>query len=283
MRKLLLIIILLAAVAGILYWYSQTEVVVDEPLPESATTEPAAKDPSTMTLEEKLADAAMRADIIPDEPVAAPALSQDVQEQVDEMVAKAREESMSKEEVMVMEKEAVVLMNPNQEELVIPDDNPAMMAMKGQQMASEGQAMIEDNEAEKGQLMLESGQEMMAEAMDKMMADGTLMTETEMEAQAVTRQGAFVGADSFHQVSGRAIVLPAAKTVRLENFKSINGPDLRVSVITKSGQRVDLGALKGNVGNQNYGYGANLNPNDIASIQIWCRAFNVTFGTAVLN
>ena len=78
--------------------------------------------------------------------------------------------------------------------------------------------------------------------------------------------------------------------VRLENLDVLNGPDLRV-VLSKSsdvekaghlGEYIELGALKGNKGNQNYVVPSDVNVNDYHSVIIYCKAFRVVFNSANL-
>lgn len=78
--------------------------------------------------------------------------------------------------------------------------------------------------------------------------------------------------------------------VRLENLDVLNGPDLRV-VLSKSsdveksghlGEYVDLGALKGNKGNQNYVVPKNINVSEYHSVVVYCKAFRVVFNSANL-
>jgi len=84
------------------------------------------------------------------------------------------------------------------------------------------------------------------------------------EAQAV-EAGSFHG--KVHKTSGRATVYKEADgrlVLRLTNFKTSNGPDVHVVLIAakdaeddanflkSSTQRLELGVLKGNVGDQNY-------------------------------
>ena len=45
---------------------------------------------------------------------------------------------------------------------------------------------------------------------------------------------------------------------------------------------VDLGALKGNIGEQNYDVPAELDLNKYRAASIWCRRFRVNFGAAPL-
>lgn len=50
-----------------------------------------------------------------------------------------------------------------------------------------------------------------------------------------------------------------------------------------SGKYLDLGTLKGNIGNQNYEIPPNVDLNEFHSISIWCARFHVNFGAAQLN
>ena len=45
-----------------------------------------------------------------------------------------------------------------------------------------------------------------------------------------------------------------------------------------SGKYLDLGTLKGNIGNQNYEIPANVDLNEFHSVSIWCARFHVNFG-----
>ena len=81
------------------------------------------------------------------------------------------------------------------------------------------------------------------------------------------------------------------QVVRLQDFKTTNGPDLFVVLArsanpnqdgVKSGEYLRLAALKGNQGNQNYELPADVDLNKYKSIVIWCRTFNVVFGYATL-
>ena len=104
----------------------------------------------------------------------------------------------------------------------------------------------------------------------------------------VIRSGAFMDADNFHKSSGTAQLIKIGEKyfVRFEDdFRTTNGPDLFV-YFGKDGKYVaetKLGALKGNVGSQNYEVPANINPADYNEVWIWCRAFFVAFGKAILQ
>ena len=98
-----------------------------------------------------------------------------------------------------------------------------------------------------------------------------------------------------HETKGMATVLQLAdgkKTLRLTNFATSNGPDVHVylvaatdakdnEAVTKAGF-VDLGSLKGNIGDQNYELPANADLAKYRAVTIWCKRFSVNFGTAPL-
>ncbi|TAK68267.1 MAG: hypothetical protein EPO13_12005 [Actinomycetota bacterium] len=101
-----------------------------------------------------------------------------------------------------------------------------------------------------------------------------------------------------HQTTGsvRLLSLPDGRRVlRIENLDTSNGPDLKVwlsdaPVIDSSdgwhvfddGRWLDLGPLKGNVGNQNYDVPAGADLTGLTSVTIWCDRFDVSFGAARL-
>ena len=100
--------------------------------------------------------------------------------------------------------------------------------------------------------------------------------------------GNFVGAgDEFHIAEGLAKIIQLADgtdILRLENFKATNGPDLYVypSTDKTNADIVNLGRLKGNIGNQNYLIPAGTDITKYNIALIWCRAFSVIFGSAQL-
>jgi hypothetical protein len=99
--------------------------------------------------------------------------------------------------------------------------------------------------------------------------------------------GTFVG--KAHPTDGSASVLgdgSGQRFVRFENFATDNGPDLNVYLVNSStgdvSDYIDLGDLKGNIGDQNYEIpgGADLSVYD--TVVIWCVRFSVSFGEATL-
>ena len=100
--------------------------------------------------------------------------------------------------------------------------------------------------------------------------------------------GKFIGVnDGIHNAEGVAKVLAlddGTSVLRLENFKVTNGPDLYVYLATdkSASDIVNLGRLKGNIGNQNYPIPARTDLNKSNTALIWCKAFSVLFGSAQL-
>jgi len=98
-----------------------------------------------------------------------------------------------------------------------------------------------------------------------------------------------------HKTQGLATIYrleDGRRIVRLTEFATSNGPDVRVYLVAASDVQgeaaakqagfVDLGALKGNIGDQNYDVPADLDLNRYRAVSIWCRRFSVNFGAAPL-
>jgi len=106
--------------------------------------------------------------------------------------------------------------------------------------------------------------------------------------------GAFVS--GAHATAGTATVykLDDGSTIlRLTNFKTSNGPAVHVYLTAASkvkdngdvtrGKFVDLGDLKGNIGNQNYTIPGDVDLSQYHGVSIWCARFSVNFGFAKLQ
>ncbi len=115
----------------------------------------------------------------------------------------------------------------------------------------------------------------------------------EMPAEPVVlAQGSFIDIDPIHGAVGSATIyeLPdGSRVLRFEDFRSKNGPDLHVYLSTEAptstfaglgDNEVHLGALKGNVGNQNYEIPAEVDLSQYRSVVIYCVPFHVIFSTA---
>ena len=98
-----------------------------------------------------------------------------------------------------------------------------------------------------------------------------------------------------HETKGTATVFQLAdgkKTLRLTDFTTSNGPDVRVYLVAAGDAKdndtvtnagfIDVGSLKGNIGDQNYELPANTDLSKYRAVTIWCKRFSVNFGTAPL-
>jgi hypothetical protein len=97
-----------------------------------------------------------------------------------------------------------------------------------------------------------------------------------------------------HPTKGTATIyeLGGRRILRLTDFKTSNGPDVRVylvaapdvtddATVAKAGF-VELGMLKGNIGDQNYDVPESVDLDKYRAATIWCKRFQVNFGTAPL-
>ena len=96
-----------------------------------------------------------------------------------------------------------------------------------------------------------------------------------------------------HETNGDASLLKVGDKIflRLSDFKTSNGPDIRVYLVeAPQGTSVskaifekhylDLGDMKGNIGDQNYEIPSNVDIRKYSVVSIWCRRFRVNFGEA---
>jgi len=100
----------------------------------------------------------------------------------------------------------------------------------------------------------------------------------------------------LHPTSGTATIYRLAdgnRLLRLTNFKTSNGPDVHVYMVAAANAPdaasveragfIDLGTIKGNVGNQNYILGGDVDLSKYEAVSIWCKRFSVNFGAAPLR
>lgn len=113
-------------------------------------------------------------------------------------------------------------------------------------------------------------------------------------APASLESGTLVAA--AHETAGTVTIYrldSGDRVLRLTDFHTSNGPDVHVYLSSAAkvnsngdvtnGKYLDLGTLKGNIGNQNYEIPANVDLNEFHSVSIWCARFHVNFGAAQLN
>ena len=99
-----------------------------------------------------------------------------------------------------------------------------------------------------------------------------------------------------HTTSGSAAIYQLAdgkKVLRFSNFETSNGPDVQVYLVAaddatdsdtvKKAGFIHVGALKGNIGDQNYDLPADVDLAKYRAVTVWCRRFGVNFGTAPLT
>jgi pentapeptide MXKDX repeat protein len=122
---------------------------------------------------------------------------------------------------------------------------------------------------------------------DKMKHDG--MTKTLFT-------GKFHG--KVHKTDGRATIYQEADgklVLRLTKFTTSNGPDVHVILVATTDamddanflkdntEKVELGKLKGNEGDQNYEIPAGTDLARFRTVSIYCERFNANFGAAPLE
>ncbi len=113
-------------------------------------------------------------------------------------------------------------------------------------------------------------------------------------APMAVAEGAFH--TNAHETKGTAAIYTLAsgeRVLRLSQFETSNGPDVHVYLVAagdvsddatvKRAGYVDLGSLKGNVGDQNYALPADVDLAAYRTVTIWCARFGVNFGSAPLS
>jgi electron transfer DM13 len=98
-----------------------------------------------------------------------------------------------------------------------------------------------------------------------------------------------------HETKGMAAIykLPDGKRVlRFSGFETSNGPDVHVYLVAATDAKdddtvkksgfIDLGSIKGNIGDQNYELPAGVDLDTYRAVTVWCKRFGVNFATAPL-
>src|ERR1700683_2293404 len=99
----------------------------------------------------------------------------------------------------------------------------------------------------------------------------------------------------LHPTAGTATIYRLANgthILRLTNFKTSNGPDVHVYMVAAGDAKnnatvlragfIDLGTIKGNIGDQNYTLGPDVDLSKYRAVSVWCKRFSVNFGAARL-
>ena len=106
--------------------------------------------------------------------------------------------------------------------------------------------------------------------------------------------GAFYGI--LHPTEGTASIYrmgDGTRVLRFTNFKTSNGPDVHVYMVASDDAKdnatvlragyIDLGTIKGNIGDQNYTLGPDVDLAKYRAVSVWCKRFSVNFGAAPLT
>ncbi len=90
-----------------------------------------------------------------------------------------------------------------------------------------------------------------------------------------------------YEVAGRALIMAVGnkKILRFEDFKTINGPSLRVYLSANFGliDYIDLGLIKATEGNINYDISPEVNGTRYNKVLIWSEPFSAMFSYAELK
>ena len=110
----------------------------------------------------------------------------------------------------------------------------------------------------------------------------------------IVESGTFTGV--MHPTSGTATIYrlgDGSRILRFTNFRTSNGPDVHVYLVAAEDARdtetvkhaafIDLGTIKGNIGDQNYALSADLDLSKYRTVSIWCKRFAINFGAAPLR
>ena len=100
----------------------------------------------------------------------------------------------------------------------------------------------------------------------------------------------------LHPTAGTAAIYQlgdGTRVLRFTSFRTSNGPDVHVYMVASDDAKdlatvehagfVDLGVIKGNLGDQNYTLGGDLDLAKYRAVSIWCKRFSVNFGAAALK
>ena len=106
--------------------------------------------------------------------------------------------------------------------------------------------------------------------------------------------GTFYGV--VHPTEGTATIYrmgDGTRILRFTNFKTSNGPDVHVYMVAADDAKdspsvlragfLDLGTMKGNLGDQNYILGPEVDLSKYRAVSVWCKRFSVNFGAARLS
>src|ERR1700678_3724872 len=99
----------------------------------------------------------------------------------------------------------------------------------------------------------------------------------------------------LHPTAGTATIYQmgdGSRVLRFTGFSTSNGPDVHVYMVATDDAKdsasvlragfIDLGTIKGNMGDQNYTLGPDVDLSKYRAVSVWCKRFSVNFGAARL-
>ena len=99
----------------------------------------------------------------------------------------------------------------------------------------------------------------------------------------------------LHLTAGTATIYrmgDGSRVLRFTSFSTSNGPDVHVYMVASDDAKdvatvqqagfIDLGVIKGNIGDQNYTLGPDVDLSKYRAVSVWCKRFSVNFGAARL-
>ena len=291
-------IIIVGVIVGYAIFPYFTESTVDEALPPGAIILPKGDD--TM-MEDEMKDDTMTEDEMKDDTMMEDEMKDDTMTEDEMKDDTMMEDEMKDDTMMEDEMKDDTMMEDEMKDDTMMEDEMKDDTMTEDEMKDD--TMMEDEM--KDDTMMEDEMKddtMMEDEMkdDTMMEDETTTedamtdetaSDTSNEPQTIPMSyaGTFIGVnDGIHNAEGIAYTIPledGSNVLRLEDFRSTNGPDLYVylSVDDRASEFLDLGTLKANQGNQNYDIPEDADLNEYNRVLIWCKAFDVLFGSAELS
>jgi len=121
-----------------------------------------------------------------------------------------------------------------------------------------------------------------------------VVTESPVAQIVTVAEGSFIPRGRYSG-EGTALVLndgSEQRFLRFENFSTDNGPDLNVYLTTSDANAdsgtfdddfIDLGNLKGNIGDQNYEIQPDVDLSRYDTVVVWCVRFSTPFTAADLT
>jgi hypothetical protein len=99
----------------------------------------------------------------------------------------------------------------------------------------------------------------------------------------------------LHPTAGTATIYrmgDGTRVLRFTGFSTSNGPDVHVYMVAADDAKdsasvlragfIDLGTIKGNMGDQNYTLTPEVDLSKYRAVSVWCKRFSVNFGAARL-